>query len=330
MELLNKSNCPGIIKIRAYRRYKKYKKHRIYMEYARHGDLENLRQRYLALKYVVPNIASIILITNRSCSQSLPEKFLWDLFYYLASACMVMSTPSRQTRSTANVVVHRDIKPPNRPSGFNFYPTPKLGDFGIAELISRNDFRNPAAYHGPGTNGWKAPEQYPKTLRHEDSETKLLSWTNVWAVGAVMYELVLLPDPLLGSRYRWPYDEDGSSIPPITSTTYSQALRNLVRDCLHPTARSRPTPAEILDEVGSARNKFLRDLKRRRKNGDEVPNPQEELSYHNLKPDRPQGQRQSLSSTLTDLAQFNSQGERLDAPSSPPPGPLRLASGAER
>lgn len=57
MELLNKSNCLGIIRIRGYRRYKIHKKHRIYMEYARYGDLEDLRQRYLALEYVVPNIA---------------------------------------------------------------------------------------------------------------------------------------------------------------------------------------------------------------------------------------------------------------------------------
>ncbi|KAL9039248.1 MAG: hypothetical protein Q9214_004954 [Letrouitia sp. 1 TL-2023] len=51
MELLNKSNCPGIIRVRAYRRYRKHKKHRIYMEYARYGDLGDLRQRYLAFNF---------------------------------------------------------------------------------------------------------------------------------------------------------------------------------------------------------------------------------------------------------------------------------------
>ncbi|KAL9039249.1 MAG: hypothetical protein Q9214_004955 [Letrouitia sp. 1 TL-2023] len=163
----------------------------------------------------------------------------------------------------------------------------------------------------------------------------MLSWTNVWAVGAVMCEFVLRPDPLIGSRYRWPYDEEGNGIPTIsaiTSTRYSQALCDLVKDCLRPTASSRPTPFQILDKVELARKRFLRDLKRRRKNGDEVPNQQEALSYSNLKRNDPQIISGRFASTipLTDVSQWIPQGERLDAPLSPPPGPLRLDAGEER
>lgn len=43
------------------------------------------------------------------------------------------------------------------PNDFDFYPTPKLGDFGLAELTSRDDPKNPTDYHEVGTNGWRAP-----------------------------------------------------------------------------------------------------------------------------------------------------------------------------
>lgn len=155
----------------------------------------------------------------------------------------------------------------------------------------------------------------------------MLSWTNVWAVGAVMYEFVMRPDSFMGSRYRWPYNEAGNGIAPISainSTSYSQALCDLVIDCLHPTASRRPTPLQILDKVGSARKKFFRELKRRRKNGDAVPNQEEALSYSNLRQDDPQGITGRLGSSLNleNFSQWFAEGERLDSPLSPPPGPL--------
>lgn len=150
-----------------------------------------------------------------------------------------------------------------------------------------------------------------------------------------MYEYVMRPDPLLGSRYRWPYDEEEDGIPPIsaiTSTRYSQALCDLVKDCLRPNASSRPTPFQILDKVESARKRFLRDLKRRRKNGDKVPNQEEALSYHNLRPNDPQSVVGRLGSTLSkaDFSQWIPQGEHLNAPLSRPPGQLGVDPGEER
>ena len=39
------------------------------------------------------------------------------------------------------------------------YPTPRIGDFGLALFDSKDDAFNPDAYTGPGARGYRAPEQ---------------------------------------------------------------------------------------------------------------------------------------------------------------------------
>ena len=46
----------------------------------------------------------------------------------------------------------------------DFYPTVKVGDFGLAEQISLDDPLNPSKMRGYGTKGWQAPVR--TTLGH--------------------------------------------------------------------------------------------------------------------------------------------------------------------
>lgn len=46
MKKMNKTNCPGVVCLKTYKRYLHARVHRVYMEYCPHGDLKRLVDRY--------------------------------------------------------------------------------------------------------------------------------------------------------------------------------------------------------------------------------------------------------------------------------------------
>jgi serine/threonine protein kinase len=80
------------------------------------------------------------------------------------------------------LVVHRDIKP------LNILVTaegkPKLLDFGIATIISKE------AQHGPGTHGEKAPYTLTYVSPEQVDGLQISTATDVYALGMVLYRLL--------------------------------------------------------------------------------------------------------------------------------------------
>jgi eukaryotic-like serine/threonine-protein kinase len=90
-------------------------------------------------------------------------------------------------------LVHRDIKPENImvcPDG-----TFKLLDFGIARQLAKSSLTPTAAYFGPHTAGYAAPEQFRNLKKEIDIRTDL------FAIGVVVYEALAGTHPFAeGSR----------------------------------------------------------------------------------------------------------------------------------
>ncbi|KAI9877553.1 MAG: hypothetical protein M1830_003601, partial [Pleopsidium flavum] len=262
MQCLRQITCPSIVKLLSYRRFPRYETHRIYLEYCPHGDLRKLYKRYKAWRHYIP------------------EPFLWQVFYNLTQAAAAMYFgPGYRTSDkswTDFEIVHRDIKPGNIFLGdettpgsstirASHYPTAKIGDFGLAVITFPDDENNPLAFRGSGTRGYLAPEQESKhnvlnpPSWFAQGRDKLLWWTNVWAIGAVMYELTTLHRAarVLFNRP----DPSGHGCPPIStgkSPEYSSHLLDLIRDCLVLDPSERPTLRQ-LDLVTRRHARMTRD-----------------------------------------------------------------------
>ena len=134
---------------------------RLYIEFCQHGSLNDI----------------FYLNTN------LPEAFLWHVAFCLQNGMTALHTPpfteylegdlARKEFSKDWLVVHFDLKVDNTMMGgprarfqdgfrkreypFSHYPTPKIGDFGLAEATGFGDRRNHSDYAGSGT--YRPPEQ---------------------------------------------------------------------------------------------------------------------------------------------------------------------------
>ncbi|KAL9112252.1 MAG: hypothetical protein Q9227_003370 [Pyrenula ochraceoflavens] len=158
-------------------------------------------------------------------------------------------------------IVHLDIKAENvfiagtsgdlenTPEGE--YPTLKLADFGLSKLTKAEYGWNPADIIDQGTAHYKAPEQKDKRNGVFDSNygQQINSRANVWCIGMLMWELIHVRE--------WPgtpniqHRHDGHVIREIHSgkdPEYSEALRNLVRDCLMAHPDDRP-PIPLLEDI---------------------------------------------------------------------------------
>jgi serine/threonine protein kinase len=121
-----------------------------------------------------------------------PEPFLWHVFECLSIAGLLLErgvvegNPMRNW----NTIVHRDLRPDNiffgmpDPERFNRYPTPKLGDFGIAVYAPPSDYSGviDRLYTPGGAENSCPPEQCHDRMIEEKWEERWLmsSKTNVW------------------------------------------------------------------------------------------------------------------------------------------------------
>jgi serine/threonine protein kinase len=89
-------------------------------------------------------------------------------------------------------VLHRDIKPENLL--FGEAGLLRVGDFGIAKVIGSGGTPPTTTRHGVGTPAFMAPEQVRRSLG------QLSAATDVWAVGAILYEMLAGPHPSGGDE----------------------------------------------------------------------------------------------------------------------------------
>ncbi|KAK5121264.1 hypothetical protein LTR85_005430 [Meristemomyces frigidus] len=223
----------------------------MYMNYCPHGDLLKLIRRF------------------RANNDHFPEPFLWHVFLALAEAGLAMETGGQNTNLPswwhwlldrgAQQIVHRDLKPSNifldlkDPVHFKDYPTVQLGDFGLSCKTWRTDPLNPhILIDGGGTTGFKAPEMRSyvdrATLQPID-RFQLLSHTNVWGFGMIMYCLVSLTvDP---PQKDWLGDGD-QDVPNVTADSrwpYGSELLDMIQDCLAYLPSARPSFGSLIKQI---------------------------------------------------------------------------------
>ncbi|KAI4116391.1 MAG: hypothetical protein LQ345_003177 [Seirophora villosa] len=280
----------GIVGFRAYKRYPRREVHRLYMEYCPHGDLHQLIREYRAKKRFVPTA------------------FIWDVFHQLALACQSLEAIPPRAQKTAEdcVRVHRDIKPANvflgKPRtwdehGIEIYPTAKLGDFGLAIATGPGDANNPRQYRAAGTPGYMALEQEDlnstspeilkgifnhsaalarfRHLRSRESvrgaHPRLLSPTNVWGIGATVFELMTLKQAryyLYNPAYGLGPDAR-EGLPSAESLRrdqdmrkrYPEVLFETMRRCLRPNPKERPGVEELVRVTREGREEWWDWLK---------------------------------------------------------------------
>lgn len=168
--------------------------------------------------------------------------------------------------------------------GIPFYPLSKLGDWGLARETHADDPDNPTRLRQAGTPGYKAPvsaifasartanvERYqeqkePPLLVPESHPAPILVHTNVWAIGATMFELMTLHRVhrfLLKTQGNI-IDEEG--IQPIETNRkppYSSHLSQLIQDCLKPTPVDRPDVMELRIKISTHRDAIIKLVRER-------------------------------------------------------------------
>ncbi len=134
-------------------------------------------------------------------------------------------------------IIHRDLKPENillQGDG-----RPLLSDFGLAKDLGDEDGELTAAGFALGTIGYMAPELL-------DAQRELLGpWTDVFALGAVLFELIAGRPPFQGKTLNEAarsLRED--AVPDLPATP--RALGDIIRRCLAKDARGRFADGETL------------------------------------------------------------------------------------
>jgi NIMA (never in mitosis gene a)-related kinase len=132
-------------------------------------------------------------------------------------------------------VVHRDLKTSNvflKDS----WSTALIGDFGISTVLARSTFAKNCA----GTPAYMSPE----AVRSERFNTAV----DIWSVGIILYELMTLELPFLGSLVALIYKICCSDISeaPLRERGYSEQLITLIRRILLKDATARPTATDLL------------------------------------------------------------------------------------
>lgn len=148
-------------------------------------------------------------------------------------------------------VIHRDLKSSNVFLK-DQWCTCLLGDFGISTVLDSTNFADSSV----GTPAYMAPE----LVRNE----RYTSAVDLWATGVIVYELMSLRLPFMGSSLAalvFQIAFNALDEGPILDAGYSSPLVNLLRQLLVKDPSLRPTAKAILedDELWSYRQAALRD-----------------------------------------------------------------------
>eukprot|EP00996_Jenningsia_fusiforme_P003980 NODE_477_length_2200_cov_30.273361_g439_i0.p1 GENE.NODE_477_length_2200_cov_30.273361_g439_i0~~NODE_477_length_2200_cov_30.273361_g439_i0.p1 ORF type:complete len:586 (+),score=92.02 NODE_477_length_2200_cov_30.273361_g439_i0:65-1822(+) len=211
VNILRELHHPNIV--RYYDRVIDRERRTIYivMEHCEGGDLQQLIRR------------------QRKDGRHIDEDTVWE---YMMQLCLALR--ECHTRREGKIL-HRDIKPANLLLCGSGSRSVKLGDFGLARVLSNSQLTQSTV----GTPLYMSPEQIEERAYDEKCD--------MWAVGCLLYELCMLHPPFeaqtaatLAVRVRRLRYE------PIPSDLYSQDLIRTVTLCLSLDPRNRPSADEML------------------------------------------------------------------------------------
>jgi hypothetical protein len=161
-------------------------------------------------------------------------------------AARLMSTVARAVHfAHEHGVVHRDLKPANvllDPSGM-----PKIADFGIAKRLD-DDSKRTVTGAVMGTPGYMAPEQA------EGSSRTAGPWSDVYSLGAMLYELLTGRPPFVPHESETPIYIRVISEPPVRPTQRGSGvppeLSAIAMMCLQKDRRDRfKSASELADDL---------------------------------------------------------------------------------
>nr|OQO27371.1 hypothetical protein B0A51_05263 [Rachicladosporium sp. CCFEE 5018] len=134
--------------------------YRIHTEFCPYGDLSQVVKLFADL---TENIHENGVAEDENEIAHIPEPALWYILEALCDAGLTMEFGAcNGTRDPEwEKILHRDIKPKNiflsEPSeSYPHYPTPKLGDFGLAIFETDADHQD---FYAEGSEGFRSPEQ---------------------------------------------------------------------------------------------------------------------------------------------------------------------------
>ena len=184
---------------------------------------------YLILPYckegsVFKFISKKIPITEEQC---------WNLLHDVAAGLSYMHerTPP---------LIHQDIKPDNiLISDEGRY---MITDFGISTKVRNTiaTMQNAAQSMSSGTLAYMGPERF-------STKPKPLMASDVWSLGAMMYELMTGGNPPFGN-HGGALQKNGADIPEIEETQFSDQLKEMVYWCMAGNTWDRPT-ARLVEEL---------------------------------------------------------------------------------
>ena len=159
------------------------------------------------------------------------EKECWKVFHDVSSGLAYLHNQDPP-------LIHQDIKPDNILISDN--GRFMLADFGISTEIRHvvSSIQNISAMQS-GTLYYVAPEQF-------GSNSKPNKASNIWSLGAIMYELMTGNAPF--GVHGGALQKGGAEIPEIEETQYSDQLKQMVYWCMAVNTWDRPV-ARAIEEI---------------------------------------------------------------------------------
>lgn len=232
----------------------------IAMEYCEYGDLRSLIQH---------QIKQVQQLTKDGGQQGGGGPMVCPAGSFTNEQVMAFAAQmiSAVAHCHANKVVHRDLKPENVLLTRRSPTEPVvalLGDFGLAR-----DLTATLMFSRVGTPNYLSPE----IARGEAYTVK----TDIWAIGVMLYELMVLSRPFAVPKTNPPLEQDkymraiilrilnDDPIPALRDTAiangFCPSLINMVIACLRKKERDRPSAVELLTTVSKTFAKYVKDNK---------------------------------------------------------------------
>ena len=177
------------------------------------------RRPFLVMKYC-ENGSSSKLTGN------IGEAQLWQFIQDVANGLAVLHNQS-------DPIVHQDIKPDNiLIDGHGRF---LITDFGISKRLRATMRRQSKRDVSSGAMPYMAPERF-------DSNPRLNTASDIWSLGASIYELVMGELPFSG--FGGAMQRNGADMPSLPNN-YSPVLNEIMQRCLNPEASNRPSAVEL-------------------------------------------------------------------------------------
>lgn len=177
------------------------------------------RRPFLVMKYCE-------LGSSSKLAGNISEEQLWAFIEDVSKGLEVL-------HSQADPIVHQDIKPDNilMDNSGNFLIT----DFGISKRLRATMRRQSKRNVSSGAMPYMAPERF-------ESNPKLNTASDIWSLGASIYELVTGELPFSG--FGGAMQRHGAEMPSL-SEHYSPILNQIMQRCLSEQIDSRPNAGEL-------------------------------------------------------------------------------------